>query len=551
MLFRSIHRFAPASAGLIARLLGLLLVLATALPLHLPTVAGQRVAHPPNVVLILLDDADARIVAGMPNVSSLLTREGTSFTNFFVSTPLCCPSRASILRGQYSHNHGVRRNNGEGGGFETFYALDRERSTLATWLQDAGYRTGLFGKYLNRYPTTAPAAYVPPGWSDWRAFASKGSHYYVDYVLNENGRLVTFGDRPRHYSTDVLANDALNFVDRGTAADTPFFLYFAPYAPHGPAIPAPRDADAPVDNRAPRPPSFNEADIRDKPRWIRTLPRLKAAERRTIDERHRQRQRSLLAVDDAIGRLVDKLRQTGELDNTYIIFTSDNGFHLGEHRLPDGKQSPYEESIRMPLVVRGPGVPAGREVAALALNSDLAPTIADLAGVAPPDFVDGRSLAPLLRGEDAGGERTAVLIEYERSRSADAEATDTGWRPIGALGNEIQAPSYDALRTTDHLYVEYASGERELYDLGADPFQLENLAATADPDDLAPLAARLAELRGCAADACRAAEDAPLDAPTSASARDPASARQAGGDSTEDRRAETKGRRAATKADRR
>jgi len=237
-----------------------------------------------------------------------------------------------------------------------------------------------------------------------------------------------------------------------------------------------------------------------------------------IDERYRLRQRSLLAVDDAIGRLLDTLERAGELDSTFLILTSDNGFHLGEHRLPDGKQSPYEESIRMPLIVRGPGVAAGRTINALAANTDLAPTIADLAGVEPPDFVDGRSLAPVLRGEGATG-RTAVLVEYLSGQEDPIEVAG-GWpTPPGALGNEIQAPTYDALRTADRLYVEYRSGERELYDLRADPFQLENLARSADPAELAALAARLAELRTCAGAACRAAEDAPLAATAAAADR--------------------------------
>ncbi|MDP9363610.1 MAG: sulfatase, partial [Chloroflexota bacterium] len=365
----------------------------------------------PNIVLILLDDLDARSVEAMPNVMSLLRDQGTTFENFFVTTPLCCPSRASILRGQYAHNHGVLRNVKKGrkpGGFPTFLELGREGSTVATWLHDAGYRTALVGKYLNQYPEGAEPGHVPPGWDEWSAEA-RGQ--YFNYRLNENGTVVRYGRDPGDYQTDVLAAKATDFVARSAVDDRPFFLYLAPHAPHTPATPAPRHAEAFAGATAPRAPSFNEADVGDKPGWVRAAPALSADEIAGIDELHRQRSRSLLAVDDMVAALVDALRAGGALDDTYVLLTSDNGFHQGEHRLPGGKGDPYEASIRVPLLVRGPGVAAGGTVGELALNVDLAPTLAELAGATAPGFVDGRSLVPLLAGEPPPAWRRALLVE--------------------------------------------------------------------------------------------------------------------------------------------
>jgi len=480
---------------------------------------------PPNIVVINTDDLDARSVACMPNVQSLLAQEGATFANAFVTTPLCCPSRASMLRGQYAHSHGVLSNVGDNGGFPAFYRLGDEDSTVATWLQDAGYRTALVGKYLNRYPQEVRASHVPPGWDEWSAFTesdkAKGGSYYSGYTLNEDGTIVHYGREPADYSTDVVAAKATDFVDRMAAAGDPFFLYIAPYAPHGPSTPASRHAEAFANERVPRVPSFDEADVSDKPSWVQALPALNEDQIALIDDRYQRRLRSLLAVDEMVASLVDTLGAAGVLDNTYIVFTSDNGYHLGEHGIPLGKQSPYDESIRVPLIVRGPGVPAGAVVDSFALNVDLAPTFAELASASPANVVDGRSLVPLLEGDPPNEWRHGFLVEhYDRTRAdqrgADGKALEreegdaiTGVAPI-------DAPPYLALRTEQYLYVEYANGERELYDMQTDPYQLQNLAATADPALLATLDANLEQLRLCAGADCRTAEDAPLNvAPSS------------------------------------
>jgi N-acetylglucosamine-6-sulfatase len=256
------------------------LILALAMLLAAPITAAMQEASPaaspavtpsaerPNVVLIVTDDLDARSVEAMPAVRSLLHEQGVRFTNAFASTPLCCPARVSILRGQYVHNHGVLSNGGPYGGFTTFRRRGGEDSTVATWLQAAGYRTALLGKYLNGYPEEADPTYVPPGWDEWYAFAGGTSGFYADYELNENGRLVPYGSAPGDYSTDVLSAKATEFIERTTTADQPFFLYLAPYAPHAPRLPAPRHADTFADVQVPRSPAFNEADVSDKPGWV-------------------------------------------------------------------------------------------------------------------------------------------------------------------------------------------------------------------------------------------------------------------------------------------
>jgi arylsulfatase A-like enzyme len=442
----------------------------------------------PNIILIVTDDQEVSSLTSMPNVQSLLQAQGTTFSRFFVSMAACCPSRASILRGQYAHNHGVLSNVGEQGGFKQFYDSGREDSTIATWLQSADYRTALLGKYLNEYPEGAASSYVPPGWDEWSS--SRG---YFDYQMVEDGEVRSYGKSPEDYSTDVLSRKATDFVRRSAAENRPFFLYLAPFAPHAAEpeqggqtlsqpIPAPRHAEAFADARAPRPPSFDEADVTDKPYGIRNLPRLTPNQIAQIDELYRQRLRTLLAVDEMVASLIDALRETRTLEHTYVIFTSDNGHFLGEHRRPDGKGLPYEEAIRVPFVVRGPGVTAARVEDRLALNVDLAPTLAELAGVDVPDFVDGRSLAPLLLGEPPNSWRRSFLVEGQNLR-------------------------FLGLRSEDLLYVEYRSGERELYDLRSDPYQLESLALVSDPAALAKLSAQLASIASCAAATCRAAEE--------------------------------------------
>lgn len=440
----------------------------------------------PSIVLVLADDLDAQAPRHMRRLCALLGAAGAGFENAFTTVALCAPSRASFLTGRYAHNHGVRHNGGAAGGFAAFRASGGESSNVATWLKAAGYHTGLLGKYLNGYPGDVPT-HVPPGWDEWHAVSSaRGSDTYFDYDVNENGVVVKRGSADADYGTDVLAEKAVALIERWSRAGEPFFLVVAPAAPHLPAAPAPRHRGSFPDARAPRVASFDEQDVSDKPAWVRNVARLRRRQVAGVDRLYRKRLQSLQAVDEMLERIVLALETRGRLDSTYLFFTSDNGFLLGEHRILQGKAAPYEEAVRVPLLVRGPGVPAGVRLQQLVANIDLAPTFAAIAGTQPPGPVDGVSLLPLLEGRAAapGVWREALLLE--------------GW-----ADGEAAVPEYRALRSQERLYIEYATGERELYDLAQDPFQLSNLQASSPPEVVRPLAERLRRLRSCAGRTCQ------------------------------------------------
>jgi N-acetylglucosamine-6-sulfatase len=481
----------------------------------------------PNIVFILTDDLDAHSIQYMPNVQALLADQGVTLENYLVSVPLCCPSRTSTLRGQYAHNTQVTSNWLPEGGFEKVYQLGLEHSTVATWLQAAGYQTMLAGKYLNRYPSGAALTYIPPGWSEWYSSVQGNAYREFNYTLNENGTLVSYGNTPEDYGTDVYGRKAVDFIQRMAQAGNPFFIYLAPYAPHEPLTPAPRHADLFPGAKAPRTLSFNEADVSDKAQYIRNWPLLNDAEIAVIDQYYRKRLQSLQAVDEMIAHLVTTLIATGQLDHTYIFFTSDNGFHLGQHRLLAGKEVPYEEDIRVTLLVRGPGVPEGKTRDHLTGNIDLAPTWAELTGAQAADFVDGRSLVSLL-GNNPPLERAwrqAFLLQHvspSQTPVSDGQQSELTAPPPHDKGLEEPPDPYDrpplykrskdipafvGLRTQLYTYIEYVTGERELYDLKKDPYQLQNLASAASPTLLQQLATQLAALRQCAADSCRTAEN--------------------------------------------
>jgi N-acetylglucosamine-6-sulfatase len=494
------------------------------------TVSVERTANTgtperPNVILILTDDLDTASISHMPNLRSLLIERGTTFENAFVTDPLCCPSRATILRGQYAHNHGVLSNEPPHGGFEKFRAMGHQRSTMATWLKSGGYRTILVGKYMNGYEGTQ----VPPGWDEW--YAVSGNYTSTD--LNENGRIVSY-DPESDYLDDVLADRAADYVRDPSGnvpsfllPDRPFFMWLGTTAPHQPAEPAPRHADALADTSLPRPPSFDEADVSDKPDWIRDNPPLGPEQSSYMEDLYRKRLQSLLAVDEMIGQLVDALDESGELDDTYIFFTSDNGFHFGTHRLSVGKWTAYEEDIRVPLIVRGPGVPEGQKLEHLVLNNDLAPTFAELGGVEVPSFVDGRSLKPLLDGDPPSPDnwRQAFLVEAFPELAGTPSLADettprllTGdpWPYEDARRSSILErpsledagrPGLEAIRTEDRLYVEYGTGESELYDLQKDPYELNNAYEETELERLWRLEEWLDALRECVGEECRAVED--------------------------------------------
>lgn len=478
-------------------------------------------ADRPNIILIVTDDQNADTIAYMPTLQRLLVDKGTSFTSAYAPTPLCCPGRATILRGQYAHNHGVRSNDGVNGGFPKFYDAGNEASTLATWLHDEGYRTALIGKYFNAYPEglVPPGSfsfpgerYVPAGWDKWYGLLDIPKDERTDpykmygYQMNRNGRVVRYGNDPDEYLTDVLSGLAVDFVEDNLGKRDPFFLYLAPTAPHLPAIPAPRHRDMFEGLQAPRPPSFNEADLSDKPAWLVNRGALTTERIAKLDETYRKQVQMLLAVDEMISSLIDTLKARGELDSTYIMFTSDHGLTNGEHRLVSTKLTPYGASARVPLIVRGPGVPAGRTVDALALLSDVAPTLTDLVDAPTPAFVDGRPLTPWLRKRHPAGTvaRKQVLHEFWPREGFPIDVREESARPL-------PLPTYRAFRSAQYLYVEYSypdgRQERELYDLERDPFELWNIADTAKASLLRSCSRKLDELQKCQAAGCRAAEN--------------------------------------------
>ncbi|MEK6328726.1 MAG: sulfatase [Actinomycetota bacterium] len=440
----------------------------------------------PNVVVIETDDQTVESMRVMDNVNSLIGGQGVTFENSFVNYSLCCPSRATFLTGQYMHNHGVLGNAPPNGGFGRFQAL-HGNNNLAVWLQDSGYYTGMIGKYLNGYSNNPR---VPPGWSEWRAAAPDTQEVY-NYTLNENGTLVHYGQNPADFKQDVLTGKAVGFVNRRAPLPRPFFLWLTYTAPHGggpnpnpnppfncngTAKPAPRHAHAFDSEPLPRPANFNEADVSDKPAEIRNRARLSAGQIADIQRKYRCRLESILSVDEGVKKIVDALRAKGELADTVLMFTSDNGFFHGEHRIPSGKMHIYEESIRVPLAMRGPGIPRGVNVSDLSINADLSPTIVEAANASPGLVMDGRSLTPV--AQQPGLEQGRELL--------------------------IEQPSFAAIRTERYMYAEHGTGEQELYDLNNDPFELQSRHnAPAYASIKAQLAARLHELQNCTGPSCR------------------------------------------------
>lgn len=472
----------------------------------MPDAAGADPLRP-NIVLIITDDEDITSHAVMVKTKALIADQGVVLENFFITYPFCCPSRASILRGQYGHNTQIMGNELPFGGFEKFRDSGLEESTVATWLQEAGYHTAFIGKYLNRY---SPEKHGPaPGWDDW--YGGGNAHTSYNYTLNENGRAVAYGNQPEDYLNDVLTDKAVRVIRAAVAAEQPFFIHVLPYNPHSPSIEAPRHKGMFDDAVMPRGPAFDEADVSDKPLLIRSLARVEGERLAYLEDQYRKRIRSLLAVDDMVETIVETLRETGQLDNTYVIYTSDNGFHLGEHRLPVGKDTPYEEDLRVPMAMRGPGVPAGGRIEAMVLNTDLAPTVAEIAGIEAPDFVDGRSFLALFEEPDQAWRESFLIERRQLEVQLMAAAAQGGMKP-----EEIEkAAIFDGIRTKEWVYVEHGTGEREVYDLRRDPHQLDNVADSTDPEFVRALATRLHQLMDCTSVECRSLEDAPLleDAP--------------------------------------
>ena len=291
----------------------------------------------PNIVYVLADDLDSGLVQYMPKLNELVAAHGVSFTNYYATSAVCCPSRVSMLRGQFPHNTTVLTNED---GFVKFHQLGLESSTIATWLQSAGYRTALMGKYLNGYLEARGAGffeYVPPGWNEWDVVGD--GFREVDYTMNHNGTLEQYGHAPQDVLTDVLRARADAFITQSTEAGRPFFLDLSLFAPHFPYTVLERYANTFPDVKAPRPPAFN-ARGQGEPKWLAVQPTLSAADIAVLDAKYRRRVQAVQGIDELIGHVFETLQRTGALDNTYFVFSSDNGYHLGQHRLQPGKQQP-------------------------------------------------------------------------------------------------------------------------------------------------------------------------------------------------------------------
>ncbi len=464
----------------------------------------------PNVIVIQTDDQDTpetyqthrdpftgQKVPVMPNTLRLLKGGGISFSRYYVSDSLCCPSRTTLLTGRYAHNTGVEGNGPVGGGYPEFAQRSAYTNNLAVWLQRAGYRTIHIGKFLNVYgqqPYSDPTQ-VPPGWSDWETLVGEDStHYFYGYTLNDNGTLtepygdITYAvkDEPTcpdfttpgttcNYQTDVLTQSAVNQISQSSAIGKPFFLsldYVAPHGdfrpPSGPE-PAPRDYNSLASLPVPRPPGFNEGNVSDKPSFIRAAPLLTPGEIHSIKVEYQKELESLRSVDLGVQKIVAALRAAGQLRNTYIVFTSDNGFFQGEHRLQRAKFLAYEPSTHLPLFIRGPGIKRGSSSGELAANTDLAPTILELAHAKSTASIDGRSLVPFIDDPKLRTDRPILLEAFTAT-------VDVPTARRGGASASIEAPpeNYYGIRVGPYKYIEYADGEKELYDLARDPYELNS-----------------------------------------------------------------------------
>ncbi len=456
---------------------------------HSPAAPAAASAKP-NIVFVLTDDLAWNLVKYMPHVQAL-QRDGMTFSRYYVTDSLCCPSRSSIFSGRFPHDTGVFTNMSPDGGFGRFQSGGEERSTFATALQAAHYRTAMMGKYLNGYTpaglVNGKPLYVPPGWNEWDV-AGNGYPEF-NYNLNENGKLVHYAAQPQDYLTDVISGKAVDFINRSADAHSPFMIELATFAPHQPATPAPRDANDFPGLKAPRTGDYDVANTH-APRWLSGHPPLTPLQVARLDALFRKRAQSIQAVDDMIGRIEATLKARGLDRNTYIVFSSDNGFHLGDHRLLQGKMTAFDTDIRVPLIVAGPGVPPGKTTTAIAQNVDLRPTFSQLGGARVPANVDGRSLVPLLRGGKATDWRRSALVEHH---GPDFNAHDPDL-PAPGSGNPT---SYEALRTANAVYVEYADGEREYYNLARDPNELHNTYGRLSAKTRARLHNALRAVRNC------------------------------------------------------
>ncbi len=431
---------------------------------------GTASTSRPNFVFILTDDLAWNLVSHMPHVQAL-QRAGNTMSNYYVVDSLCCPSRSAIFTGEYPHTTTA---------YSPTRAAKREREGSAlvavlvvgvvSAVQKAGYTTAFMGKYLNGYE---PQDSVPPGWNEWDV-AGKSGYREFNYSLNENGRQVRYGKDPSNYMVDVLSDKASSFIDSSASSGKPFLLEVATFAPHAPYTPAPRYATATKTVTYPKTPAYNAVPSAP-PSWFKGHAALTPANQTAITTAYQKRVEADLAVDDMVGHVEQQLQAKGIAQNTYIVFSSDNGYHMGEYRLLPGKQTAFDTDVHVPLIVTGPGVPAGHTSTQLTSNIDLAPTFESLGGAATGSNVDGVSLSGVWHGQQPGNWQQAVLIEHHGPN-------DNKGDPDAQNAAHADPPTYEA-RTADALYIRYSSGERE-YHTTTDPNELTNSAAKGVPPQL-------------------------------------------------------------------
>ena len=475
--------------------------------------AAKRTAAKPNIVFILADDLSCDLVNRRfaPHIVGLQKR-GVTFSRYFVSDSLCCPSRSTIFTGLFPHDTHVLTNLGPTGGFQKFQAERLDRRTWAVALRRRGYRASMLGKYLNGYgnPTmTAAAAPIPPGWTDWNVSNNSG-YAEFNYLLNDNGAVHFYGGptgacgttgTPDNYGVDVLNADARAFVER--MKRKPFVVEVATFAPHSPYTPAERNACDFAGLTAPRDPSFDAPNI-NPPAWLAAHKPLGAGQIARIDASFRRRAQSVEAIDKLVADVEAKLAADHLTRNTYIVFSSDNGYHLGQHMLSRGKQTAFDTDIRVPLIVAGPGVPKGRTITQVTQNVDLYPTFVQLAGGKPRPSVEGHSLLPLLHpGRTRPRWRTLALVEHRGLTAAndpDFEDGRRGGNPTTYEAIRIAARHLPGFkRPVNAVYVEYkdAAHELEYYDINRDPFERDNVANRLKPGQRAVLHRLLVRLEHC------------------------------------------------------
>ena len=483
-------RIGKARAGVLAAGIACLAALAL-------LVGGERshaASSKPNIIMFTTDDQTVRDLVATPKTQALIGAQGANFLHAYVSMSLCCPSRVTVQTGEYAHNHHVMGNTPPQGGYSVF----NDKNDLPVWLQRAGYRTIHIGKMPNGFGTETNETYVPPGWGPFNGGAGPGEFYgfikpssaYFGFALDENGVLSQYP--PDAYQTDTYADLAVQRIDAHFTnhANDPLYMQVQFFGPHDPADPAPRHVGAFASSLLPIDASFNEKNVKDKPGWIRKIRRFGPGLIAKIQTRYQRRLETLLSVDDAVERIVNELNDKGVLGNTYIIFTSDNGFMQGQHRLHQGKFAPYEPSIQVPLLMRGPGIPAGSQPRSLVWNGDITATILKIADAQAGLTQDGHSLLPYARDPNLKSTRP-ILIE-----TGPPGATNEPGTPVSAasgrrvhfskyvknldqdhtaqIARAIVAPRYRAIRTGRYLLVKYSDESRELYDLKRDPLELRS-----------------------------------------------------------------------------